>query len=92
MEDTRSIAVPEVDTDLADWVTDALDRVEAGLSAAVASDDGLLDSSARHLLDAGGDPLADDSVPAWCDCGRRTLSRSAMLEWIAAGERRVVVD
>lgn len=36
--------------------------------------------------------VADDSVPAWCDCGPRTLSRSAMLAWIAAGERRAVVD
>lgn len=44
------------------------------------------------LLDADGDPLTDDTVPAWCDCGPRTLSRVAMLEWIAAGERRVVVD
>jgi heptaprenyl diphosphate synthase len=54
VDDTRSIAVPDVDADLSDWVTGALDRVESGLSAAVASDDGLLDSSARHLLDAGG--------------------------------------
>ena len=44
------------------------------------------------LLEAGGDPLTDDTVPAWCDCGPRTLSRVAMLEWIAAGEHRVVVD
>lgn len=54
MENTRSIVVPDVDTDLAEWVTVALDRVEVGLSAAVAADDGLLDASARHLLDAGG--------------------------------------
>lgn len=37
------------------------------------------------------DPHVDDSVPAWCDCGRRTLSRAEMLGWIAAGERKVVV-
>ena len=54
MENTRSIVVPDVDTDLAEWVTVALDRVEVGLSAAVAADHGLLDASARHLLDAGG--------------------------------------
>lgn len=44
------------------------------------------------MLEAADDPLIDDSVPAWCDCGPRTLSRAAMLEWIAAGEHRVVVD
>ena len=54
MEDTRSIAVPDVDDHLAQWVAEALTRVEDGLAAAVSSDDGLLDSSARHLLDAGG--------------------------------------
>ena len=48
MENTRSIAVPDVDADLADWVTDALDRVESGLSAAVASDDGLLDQGTHE--------------------------------------------
>lgn len=36
--------------------------------------------------------LADDGLPAWCDCGPRSLSRSALREWIALGERRVVVD
>ena len=34
----------------------------------------------------------DDSVPAWCECGPWTLSRSALAEWIAAGERRVVIS
>lgn len=34
----------------------------------------------------------DDSVPAWCDCGPWTLSRSAMAEWVEGGERRVVLD
>lgn len=34
----------------------------------------------------------DDSVPAWCDCGPRTLSRAAIRAWMAAHERRVVVD
>ena len=54
MEDTRSIAVPDVDDDLAGWVTGALATVEEGLAAAVTADDGLLDASAHHLLDAGG--------------------------------------
>jgi hypothetical protein len=52
-----------------------------------------------HAVDTWIDLIApvddlqvDDSVPAWCDCGPRTLSRAAMLEWIAAGEHRVVVD
>ena len=34
----------------------------------------------------------DDSMPAWCDCGHRVLSRAAMLQWLAAGEHRVIVD
>jgi len=54
VEDTRSIAVPDVDDHVSSWVGDALVRVEDGLAVAVSSDDGLLDSSARHLLDAGG--------------------------------------
>lgn len=44
------------------------------------------------LIAPTDDLVVDDSVPAWCDCGPRTLSRDAMLAWIAAGERRVVVD
>jgi heptaprenyl diphosphate synthase len=54
VEDTRSIAIPDVDDQLSEWVGDTLGAVERGLAAAVAADDGLLDSSARHLLDAGG--------------------------------------
>jgi hypothetical protein len=42
------------------------------------------------LLPAGGQ--ADDALPAWCDCGQRLLSRAAVARWLAAGERRVVVD
>jgi hypothetical protein len=42
------------------------------------------------LLPAGGE--ADDALPAWCDCGQRLLSRTAVAGWIAARERRVVVD
>ena len=54
MQDTRSIAVPDVDDQLSSWVGEALTRVEEALAAAVSSDHELLDSSARHLLDAGG--------------------------------------
>jgi hypothetical protein len=38
------------------------------------------------------DSAADDPMPAWCACGHRTLSRSAVQQWLAAGERRVVID
>lgn len=34
----------------------------------------------------------DDALPAWCDCGQRSLSRASVAAWVAAGERRVVVD
>jgi hypothetical protein len=37
-------------------------------------------------------PATDDALPAWCDCGHRTLSRSEVLAWVAAGEHRVIVD
>ncbi|MFZ0322564.1 MAG: hypothetical protein WAN48_00350 [Actinomycetes bacterium] len=39
-----------------------------------------------------GAPAGDDSLPAWCDCGPRTLSRAAVLTWVDDGEHRVVVD
>ena len=35
---------------------------------------------------------ADGALPAWCDCGHRALSRVTVLDWLAAGERRVVID
>jgi heptaprenyl diphosphate synthase len=54
VDDTRSISVPDVDSDMSTWVAAALAQVEDGLRAAVEVDDGLLDASARHLLDAGG--------------------------------------
>ena len=37
-------------------------------------------------------PFADDTFPAWCDCGPWTLSRAAVQQWMQAGERRVVLD
>jgi hypothetical protein len=42
------------------------------------------------FLDAGA--MGDDSVPAWCDCGPWTLSRTQMAAWMADGERRVVLE
>jgi hypothetical protein len=40
------------------------------------------------LLSAG--PMADDGLPAWCDCGPHTLSRSDLLKAAADGEVRTV--
>lgn len=37
-------------------------------------------------------PGADDALPAWCDCGPRSLSRAAVARWVDEGEHRVVVD
>jgi hypothetical protein len=37
-------------------------------------------------------PDVDDALPAWCDCGHRSLSRVAVLDWIGSGEHRVVID
>ena len=34
---------------------------------------------------------SDDELPAWCDCGHRMLSRAALGEWLAAGEKRVLI-
>jgi hypothetical protein len=42
---------------------------------------------------ASEDPTTvDDALPAWCDCGHRSLSRAAVLAWLAEGEHRVIVD
>lgn len=38
-----------------------------------------------------GDPMSDDGLPAWCDCGPHTLSRSALLEEAASGSHTVRV-
>lgn len=38
------------------------------------------------------DPMVDDVLPAWCDCGHRTLSRAEVKAWVAAGEHRAIVD
>ena len=44
------------------------------------------------LLGAGDGLMVDDGLPAWCECGQRTLSRRALTDWLAEGEHRVVVD
>lgn len=52
------------------------------------------DHTAGHFVDFLVEPAVteDDPVPAWCDCGHRTLSRVAVADWVSAGERRVTVD
>ncbi|MGH3518628.1 MAG: hypothetical protein ACRDQ7_14660 [Haloechinothrix sp.] len=39
------------------------------------------------LLEAG--PMVDDELPAWCECGPRTLSRSELDEHITAERRKL---
>ncbi len=34
---------------------------------------------------------APDSLPAWCDCGQRSLSPEAVAKWVEQGEHRVVI-
>lgn len=43
------------------------------------------------VLRPGEGPTVDDALPTWCACGQHNLSRAAVAEWLAAGERRVVV-
>jgi hypothetical protein len=47
-------------------------------------------SAWTDFVDAG--PLADDKLPAWCECGPWTLSRAELAAWVAAGEGRVVLE
>ncbi len=42
------------------------------------------------LLDAG-DPLADDELPAGCDCGPYTLSRRELVGQLADGQKKVII-
>lgn len=37
-----------------------------------------------------GDEMSDDGLPAWCECGRYTLSRSDLLEEAASGPAKTV--
>ena len=43
------------------------------------------------LLEVGADELTDDGLPASCECGPRTLSRSQLLTSIAGQKRRLLV-
>lgn len=43
------------------------------------------------LLEDLGTADAPDVLPAWCDCGSRSLAPTAVLEWVAQGERRVII-
>lgn len=45
----------------------------------------------EHVDLLAGDPMSDDGLPAWCDCGPHTLSRSELLKEAAAGQRTVRV-
>jgi hypothetical protein len=36
------------------------------------------------------DPMSDDGLPAWCDCGPHTLSRRDLLQAAADGEVRTL--
>ena len=39
-----------------------------------------------------GDAGSEDALPAWCDCGPRTLSRRELLEQVRLGVRTLRVD
>ncbi len=43
-------------------------------------------------LDAGDGVTLDDPLPAGCECGARSLSRARLLDAIAAGDHRMVID
>ena len=44
------------------------------------------------LLEVAPSAAVDDGLPAWCECGARTLSRVQLIQWIADGEHRVNLD
>jgi hypothetical protein len=44
------------------------------------------------MLDTGEDLLADDNMPASCECGPRVLSRAALLASVEEGVRHVIVE
>jgi hypothetical protein len=43
------------------------------------------------LLDATGDPMAEDALSAWCECGPRVLSRTILQEAVAAHRHHLLV-
>lgn len=44
------------------------------------------------LLDAGVGPAVDDALPAGCECGPYTLSRTDLLNDVAHRRKKVIVD
>lgn len=46
----------------------------------------------REYVDLLRTPAADDALPAWCECGPRTVSRAAVLAALTAGQRRLRVE
>jgi hypothetical protein len=46
----------------------------------------------EEYVDLLADDQADDALPAWCDCGPRTLSRSELRGVVRAGVRSVRVE
>ena len=45
-----------------------------------------------ELLDAGVGPDVDDGLPAGCECGPYTLSRTDLMDDLAHHRRKVIVD
>lgn len=43
------------------------------------------------LLDPGADAMVDDALPATCECGPRTVSRSELLRTVESGQHRLLV-
>ena len=43
------------------------------------------------LLDPGRDPMVDDALPAWCECGPRVLSRADLQDAVATHRRHLLV-
>ncbi|WP_191279654.1 hypothetical protein [Nocardioides flavus (ex Wang et al. 2016)] len=48
--------------------------------------------SGAELVDLLDAPEAEDALPAWCDCGPRTLSRTALLAHLRDGTRTVHLE
>ncbi len=48
------------------------------------------DRGTEHIDMLAGDAMSDDGLPAWCDCGTYTLSRSELLEQAASGPPKTV--
>lgn len=51
-----------------------------------------LERPGRDFVDTLQAAWSDDDLPAWCDCGNRTLSRMRLVADIDAGRRKVLVN